>query len=75
MTANCSRSERSVEVRLASAVLAGLLALSATTTSAATDDFPGYEAKSAPPSAFGDLIRADVALWAKVVKETGITAD
>ena len=38
-------------------------------------DTAGCEAKSAPPAAFGDIIRADVALWAKVVKEAGITAD
>jgi tripartite-type tricarboxylate transporter receptor subunit TctC len=38
-------------------------------------DKAGCEAKSAPPGAFADLIKADVALWAKVVKEAGITAD
>jgi tripartite-type tricarboxylate transporter receptor subunit TctC len=38
-------------------------------------DTAGCEAKSAPLAAFGDIIRADVALWAKVVKEAGITAD
>ncbi len=38
-------------------------------------DTAGCEAKSAPPAAFGDIIKADVALWAKVVKEAGITAD
>jgi hypothetical protein len=35
----------------------------------------GCEAKSAPLRAFADIIKADVAVWAKVVKEAGITAD
>ena len=35
----------------------------------------GCEAKSAPLQAFADIIKADVAVWAKVVKEAGITAD
>jgi tripartite-type tricarboxylate transporter receptor subunit TctC len=38
-------------------------------------DTAGCEAKSAPLGAFGEIIKADVALWAKVVKEAGITAD
>ena len=38
-------------------------------------DKAGCEARSAPLGAFADLIKADVALWAKVVKEAGITAD
>ena len=38
-------------------------------------DVAGCEARSAPLQAFADIIKADVALWAKVVKETGITAD
>src|SRR5215475_3478952 len=38
-------------------------------------DTAGCEAKSAPLAAFADIIKADVALWAKVVKEAGITAD
>ena len=38
-------------------------------------DVAGCEAKSAPLQAFADIIKADVALWAKVVKEAGITAD
>jgi tripartite-type tricarboxylate transporter receptor subunit TctC len=38
-------------------------------------DTAGCEPKSAPPKQFADIIKADVALWAKVVKETGITAD
>jgi HD-like signal output (HDOD) protein len=33
------------------------------------------EAESAPLEAFADIIKADVALWTKVVKEAGITAD
>ena len=38
-------------------------------------DTAGCEARSTPPAAFADIIKADVALWAKVVKEAGITAD
>lgn len=38
-------------------------------------DTAGCEAKSAPLAAFGEIIKADVALWAKVVKEAGITVD
>jgi tripartite-type tricarboxylate transporter receptor subunit TctC len=38
-------------------------------------DLAGCEPKAAALSQFADLIRADVALWAKVVKEAGITAD
>jgi len=38
-------------------------------------DVAGCEANSAPPAQFADIIKADVALWAKVVKEAGITAD
>jgi len=38
-------------------------------------DTAGCEARSAPPTAFAEIIKADVALWAKVVKEAGITAD
>ena len=38
-------------------------------------DVAGCEAKSAPLRAFADIIKADVAVWAKVVKEAGITAD
>lgn len=38
-------------------------------------DTAGCEAKSAPLQAFGDIIKADVGVWAKVVKEAGITAD
>jgi tripartite-type tricarboxylate transporter receptor subunit TctC len=38
-------------------------------------DTAGCEAKSAPLAAFADIISSDVALWAKVVKEAGITAD
>jgi tripartite-type tricarboxylate transporter receptor subunit TctC len=38
-------------------------------------DVAGCVAKSAPRQAFADIIKADVALWAKVVKEAGITAD
>src|SRR3954466_428149 len=38
-------------------------------------DTAGCEPKSAPPKQFSDIIKADVALWTKVVKEAGITAD
>lgn len=38
-------------------------------------DTAGCEARSAPLAAFADIIKADVALWAKVVKEAGITVD
>jgi tripartite-type tricarboxylate transporter receptor subunit TctC len=38
-------------------------------------DTAGCEPKSAPPKQFADIIRADVALWAKVVKDAGISAD
>jgi tripartite-type tricarboxylate transporter receptor subunit TctC len=38
-------------------------------------DVAGCEPKSAPLQAFADIIRSDVAVWAKVVKEAGITAD
>src|SRR5882757_5020719 len=38
-------------------------------------DVAGCEPKSAPLGQFADIIKADVALWAKVVKEAGITAD
>jgi tripartite-type tricarboxylate transporter receptor subunit TctC len=38
-------------------------------------DTAGCEPKSAPQSAFADIIRDDVALWAKVVKDAGITVD
>jgi tripartite-type tricarboxylate transporter receptor subunit TctC len=35
----------------------------------------GCEPKSAPRAQFSDVIKADVTLWAKVVKDAGITAD
>ena len=38
-------------------------------------DVAGCEPKSAPLAAFADIIKSDVGLWAKVVKEAGITAD
>jgi tripartite-type tricarboxylate transporter receptor subunit TctC len=38
-------------------------------------DVAGCEAKSAPRAQFADIIKADVALWAKVVKDAGIPAD
>ena len=38
-------------------------------------DIAGCETKSAPLAKFTDIIKNDVALWAKVVKDAGITAD
>jgi tripartite-type tricarboxylate transporter receptor subunit TctC len=38
-------------------------------------DIAGCEPKSAPLGEFADVIKTDVALWAKVVKEAGITPD
>jgi tripartite-type tricarboxylate transporter receptor subunit TctC len=38
-------------------------------------DIAGCEPRNAPRAQFADIIRADVALWAKVVKDAGITAD
>jgi tripartite-type tricarboxylate transporter receptor subunit TctC len=38
-------------------------------------DLAGCEAKSAPLKQFADIIKADVVLWAKVVKDAGIPAD
>lgn len=38
-------------------------------------DLAGCEPKSAPRAQFADIIKSDVVLWAKVVKEAGITAD
>jgi tripartite-type tricarboxylate transporter receptor subunit TctC len=38
-------------------------------------DVAGCEAKSAPLEQFAEIIKADVAVWARVVREAGITAD
>ena len=38
-------------------------------------DTAGCEPKSAPLAQFADIIKNDVVLWAKVVKDAGITAD
>jgi tripartite-type tricarboxylate transporter receptor subunit TctC len=38
-------------------------------------DIAGCEPTSAPLQQFADIIKADVALWAKVVRDAGITAD
>jgi tripartite-type tricarboxylate transporter receptor subunit TctC len=38
-------------------------------------DTAGCEPKSAPLGQFADIIKADVAVWGKVVKDAGITAD
>jgi tripartite-type tricarboxylate transporter receptor subunit TctC len=56
-------------------ISAALEAALATADVAQKLDTAGCEAKSAPPAAFAGIIKSDVALWAKVVKEAGITAD
>jgi tripartite-type tricarboxylate transporter receptor subunit TctC len=38
-------------------------------------DVAGCEAQSAPQAQFLEIIKADIARWAKVVKDAGITAD
>ena len=38
-------------------------------------DIAGCEPKGAPPAQFADIIKADVTLWTKVVKDAGIAAD
>jgi tripartite-type tricarboxylate transporter receptor subunit TctC len=38
-------------------------------------DTAGCEPKRAPLRQFADIVKSDVALWAKVVREAGITAD
>jgi tripartite-type tricarboxylate transporter receptor subunit TctC len=38
-------------------------------------DIAGCEPKGAPRAEFAGIIKSDVALWAKVVKDAGITAD
>ena len=38
-------------------------------------DLAGCAAKSAPLGEFADIIKSDVALWARVVKDAGIPAD
>ena len=38
-------------------------------------DTAGCEPKSAPPAEFAGIIKSDVAVWAKVVKDAGITSD
>ena len=38
-------------------------------------DIAGCEPKGAPRAQFADIIRSEIALWAKVVKDAGITAD
>ena len=38
-------------------------------------DTAGCEPKSAPPAEFAGIIKSDVALWAKVVKDAGISAE
>jgi tripartite-type tricarboxylate transporter receptor subunit TctC len=38
-------------------------------------DTAGCEARSAPLAGFADIIRTDVALWVRVVKEAGIPVD
>jgi len=38
-------------------------------------DIAGCEPKAAPRAQFADIIKSDIALWAQVVKDAGITAD
>ena len=38
-------------------------------------DIAGCKPKGAPPAQFADIIKADVTLWTKVVKDAGIAAD
>ena len=38
-------------------------------------DLAGCAAKSAPPGEFAAIIKSDIALWARVVKDAGIAAD
>lgn len=38
-------------------------------------DLAGCTAKSAPLGEFAAIIRSDIALWAKVIKDAGIPAD
>ena len=38
-------------------------------------DTAGCEARSAPIGQFADIIKSDIALWARVVKEAGIPTD
>jgi tripartite-type tricarboxylate transporter receptor subunit TctC len=38
-------------------------------------DIAGCEPKAASPAEFADIIKSDVAVWAKVVKDAGISAD
>jgi tripartite-type tricarboxylate transporter receptor subunit TctC len=38
-------------------------------------DTAGCEPKSAPGAEFADIIKSEVAVWARVVKDAGITAD
>jgi len=38
-------------------------------------DLAGCAVKSAPLAQFAEIIKADIALWAKVVKDAGIPAD
>jgi tripartite-type tricarboxylate transporter receptor subunit TctC len=38
-------------------------------------DVAGCEAQSAPMAEFSEIIKSDIARWAKVVKDAGITAD
>jgi tripartite-type tricarboxylate transporter receptor subunit TctC len=38
-------------------------------------DLAGCETKSAPLQQFADIIKSDIALWAKVVRDAGIPAD
>jgi tripartite-type tricarboxylate transporter receptor subunit TctC len=57
------RISKALEAALANAEVRGRL------------DLAGCAAKSAPLAEFADIIKSDIALWAKVVREAGIPAD
>jgi len=38
-------------------------------------DIAGCEAKSAPLGQFADIVKADVAVWAGVARQAGLTAE
>jgi tripartite-type tricarboxylate transporter receptor subunit TctC len=57
------RISKALEAALANAEVRGRL------------DLAGCAAKSAPLAEFADIIKSDIALWAKVVRDAGIPAD
>ena len=66
------RARRSRSSRKISKALEAALATRGRPAEARRGRLRGQERAAA---AFADIIKADVALWAKVVKEAGITAD